>query len=135
MRTFRLNKLVRDKIVEFNVGYGGLVKYKTLKGEELNNALVAKLIEEAKELLGAKLSAEELADIREIIDQLAKNLKISKEELKKLQTKKNVKNGAFKKGHFIEHLSLPNDHKWAKYYASNPDRFPEVQQDSLVVED
>lgn len=57
-RTFKLNKLVRDKIVEFNIGYGGVVEYKTLSGEKLNNALVAKLVEEAKELQASELSIE-----------------------------------------------------------------------------
>jgi hypothetical protein len=77
MRTFKLNKLVRDLIVEFNTARGGLVKFKTLSGKELKNA----------------------------------------------------KNGAFKKGHFIENLSLPADNEWVKYYASDPERFPEVENE------
>ena len=40
---------------------------------------------------------------------------------------KNAKNGAFKKGHFIEQLCLPTDSKWANYYADDPERFPEVK--------
>jgi predicted house-cleaning noncanonical NTP pyrophosphatase (MazG superfamily) len=129
MRTFKLNKLVRDLIVEFNTARGGLVKFKTLSGKELNNALITKLIEEAKELQNSEMSAHELADLKEILDQLAKNLGISTKELKDLQKIKNAKNGAFKKGHFIENLSLPADNEWVKYYASDPERFPEVENE------
>jgi predicted house-cleaning noncanonical NTP pyrophosphatase (MazG superfamily) len=127
-RTFRLNKLVRDKIIEYNIGYGGKVQYKTLRGEKLNNALVVKLVEEAKELQSGELSAEELADLKEIIEQIAENIKISIEEIETIQKMKKTKNGAFKKGYFIEELTLPAEHKWALYYASDPERFPEISQ-------
>lgn len=125
-RTFRLHKLVRDKIVEFNVASGGKVDYKTLKGDELQQTLIAKIIEEAKELQDAKISVEELADVQEVIDQLAENAGITKQDIAATQQQKNTKNGAFKNGHFIENLSLPEDNKWVKYYASDPKRFPEV---------
>lgn len=78
------NKLVRDKIPEIikrqdeanslSVGIDDIrrketkvnVKYRILEGEELKKAAVAKLIEEAQELLGAKTDdeiIEELADL------------------------------------------------------------------------
>lgn len=125
-RTFRLNKLVRDKIVELNIGYGGTVNYKKIKGRKLTAALVDKLIEEAKELKASDLSADELADLKEITEQIAKNLKITDKELIKAQTQKRQKNGGFSKGHFIETLTLPADNKWAKYYAADPKRFPGI---------
>jgi predicted house-cleaning noncanonical NTP pyrophosphatase (MazG superfamily) len=115
--TFRLNKLVRDKIVESTKRQGGTVNYKSLKGKELTKALVEKLVEEAKELQGLELSASELADIKEIIEQIAKNLEITEEDLVTAQTKKRSRNGSFTKGHFIETLTLPAD----------PQRFPEVK--------
>jgi predicted house-cleaning noncanonical NTP pyrophosphatase (MazG superfamily) len=126
-RTFKLNKLVRDKIVELNVGYGGTVKYKTLTGKELNAALIDKLIEEAKELKASELSVGELADLKEIVEQVAKNLKITDVQLDRKQAEKRAKNGGFAKGHFIDKLTLPADHKWSKYYAADPKRFPEIK--------
>ena len=129
-RTFELNKLVRDKIVESTKTQGGEVKYKKLGDKKLTEALVAKLVEEAKELKGTELSIEELADLKEIIEQIAKNLKITGKELATAQAKKRSKNGGFTKGHFIETLTLPADNKWAKYYASDPKRFPEIMNRS-----
>ena len=127
-RTFKLNKLVRDGIIEFTIGYGGSAKYKVLKGHKLNEALIDKLIEEARELKNEGLSVEELADLQEIISQLAKNLKITDTEIAEAQAKKRAKNGGFTEGHFIKTLTAPANSKWAGYYGSDPKRFPEVKQ-------
>jgi predicted house-cleaning noncanonical NTP pyrophosphatase (MazG superfamily) len=56
-RSFRLNKLVRDKIVQSTEAQGGTVKYEQLEGKELTRALVQKLIEEAQEINVSKISA------------------------------------------------------------------------------
>jgi predicted house-cleaning noncanonical NTP pyrophosphatase (MazG superfamily) len=125
-RTFRLHKLVRDNIVAFNVDRGAKVEYETLEGDALQQALVAKIIEEANELQNAKISVEELADVQEIIDQIAENAGISQEDIAEAQEQKNAKNGAFKQGHFIETLTLPDDNEWVQYYASDSKRFPEL---------
>lgn len=124
-RTFRLNKLVRDKIVQSTELQGGIVKYKQLEGKELRKALVEKLIEEAQELKNSRLSAEELADIKELLIALRENLKIHAGELEDARRKKAAANGRFKDGYYIEELTLPADNKWAKYYAADPKRFPE----------
>lgn len=125
-RTFRLNKLVRDKIIELTEGYGGSVESKTLTGRQFNYALIDKLIEEAEELKNSNKPAGELADLQEIIGQLAKNLKITEEEITKIQSEKRAKNGGFTQGHYVKTLTAPGDSQWADYYASDPKRFPEV---------
>jgi len=127
-RTFKLNKLVRDKIVASTEEQGGTVDYKSLNGKELNKALVDKLIEESKELKSEVLSAEELADLKEIIEQIAKNLKITDKELDDAQAKKRAKNGGFTKGHYVKTLTLPAGNQWSDYYAADPKRFPEIKR-------
>lgn len=127
-RTFRLNKLVRDKLVRVNLDMNGKVDYKILNGDKLNKALLKKLIEEARELeQEAELTAGEIADLQEILDQLVKNYGLSKTEIRATQAKKRTKNGGFAKGHYIKTLTLPTDNEWAKYYAADPKRFPEVK--------
>jgi predicted house-cleaning noncanonical NTP pyrophosphatase (MazG superfamily) len=126
-RTFKLNKLVRDKIVESTEAQGGMVKYEKLQGKKLTQALVNKLIEESQELKNSNLSAEELADIKELLIALRENLKIHAGELEDKRRQKAAANGRFKQGHFIHELTLPADNKWAKYYAADPKRFPEVK--------
>jgi len=117
---------VRDKIITSTQDAGGSVQAKRLTQSDFNSVLVEKLIEEAKELKNAEFSVEEIADIQEIIDQICKNLKISPEELIKAQKAKKEKNGGFENGDYIETVTLPADNKWAEYYASDPERFPEV---------
>jgi len=129
-RTFKLNKLVRDKIVPIHLEMGGKgsVNYKTLSGKKLTNALLQKLIEEAKELKTSDLSVGELADLQELVEALAAHLGTSHKDLAKRQAKKRQTNGAFKKGYFVDTVTLPADNKWAKYYAADPKRFPEIKK-------
>lgn len=126
-RTFRLNKLVRDKIVDSTREQSGTVKLHILKGDELTKALLTKLIEEANELKTSDLSVGELADLKELVEALAAHLGTPESDLSRSQTEKRRRNGAFKKGHFIDTLTLPADNKWAKYYAADPKRFQEVE--------
>ena len=127
-RTFKLNKLVRDRIIELTEAYGGKVHSEILSGEKLRLALINKLIEEAQELKTSEISAAELADLQEILDELIKNLGHTKIEIHELQDKKRTKNGGFSKGLFIETLSAPADNKWADYYGAEPDKYPEIKK-------
>src|SRR6266576_3377093 len=99
-RTFRLNKLVRDNIVQSTQAQGGTVKYHTLKGDELTKALLTKLVEEANELRTSDLSVGELADLKELVEALAIHLQAGEKNLSKRQLDKRTKNGGFTKGHF-----------------------------------
>jgi predicted house-cleaning noncanonical NTP pyrophosphatase (MazG superfamily) len=126
-RTFKLNKLVRDNIVQSTEDQGGSVKYKTLSGKKLTDALLKKLIEEATELKTNDLSVGELADLKELVDALAAHLGVEKTFLSTRQVVKRKQNGAFKKGYFIDTVTLPANNKWAKYYAADPKRFPEIK--------
>lgn len=127
-RTFRLNKLVRDKLVKINFEMGGEVDFKVLSGENLNKELLKKLVEEAKELENEPaLSAGEIADLQEILDQLIKNYGLTKADIKAKQAKKRTANGGFSKGHFIKTLTLPADNQWAEYYSGDPERFKEIK--------
>ena len=109
------------------MGGAGSVKYKTLSGKQLTKALLTKLKEEANELKTSDLSVGEIADLQELVDALAAHLGVDKKGLRQRQTEKRKNNGAFKKGHFIDTVKLPADNKWAKYYAADPKRFPEVK--------
>lgn len=129
-RTFRLNKLVRDKIIQDHVRNGAKVKSRRLTKGEKQAALLDKIIEEAREYSGADNPVAELADIQEIIDRLAADGEIAKAEIKTEQDKKRAKNGGFSNGDYIEQETWPADHRWAKYYAKEPERFPEVKDES-----
>ena len=122
-RTFKLDKLVRDKIVPQHLEQGAEVAHHRLSKEEKIQALAAKIIEEVSE--GTDL--DELADAQEVLDQIIKDHGFTKEQVAAKQAEKRAKNGGFENGDFIDTETWPADHKWADYYAAEPDRFPEIQ--------
>jgi predicted house-cleaning noncanonical NTP pyrophosphatase (MazG superfamily) len=126
MRTFKLNKLVRDKIVQDHINSGGKVKFRRLSASQKRQALANKLIEEAKELIGTEEILPELADLQEVLEQLAKDSGISKDQISSEQKRKRSSNGGFENGDYIEEETWPAKHKWSKYYSAEPDRFPEM---------
>jgi predicted house-cleaning noncanonical NTP pyrophosphatase (MazG superfamily) len=133
MKTFKLQKLVRDKIVQDHLDLGGKVIFKRLSKKEKRQALANKLIEEAKELKSSEEILEELADVQEVIDQLANDAGVTKAQITTVQKKKRAKNGSFKNGDYIEQETWPEDHKWAKYYANEPQRFIEMKKEVLKI--
>ena len=128
MRTFRLDKLVRDGILQSTVDMGGSAWSRKLKGKKLTKALFDKLDEEMKELkTGSEPDLEKLADVREVIEALAVNLGHTVTELHAVQYDKKGKIGGFAAGIYIDTVTLPEDTEMADYYASDPDRFPEIK--------
>jgi predicted house-cleaning noncanonical NTP pyrophosphatase (MazG superfamily) len=129
VRTFKLNKLVRDGPFENMIALGQSVKYKVLKKPELIKALHGKLQEELSEFdPNDKNSLAELADLQEVIDSLAHLLGSSPGKLRTLQNAVRVKKGTFDKRIFVETVTLADDDPWVEYYANYPDRFQEVKQ-------
>ncbi len=128
MPKFRLNKLVRDKIVDHQIASGATPKYHVLSDSDHKTALVHKIIEEARELLDAKPNdmLAELADVRQALDDLTEKYGFSAADVAQAAHAKNEKNGAFKKGHYIESVDLPEDDKWVEYYRRNAERYPEI---------
>jgi len=104
---------------------GGEVAHKRLHGDELIAALADKIIEEAKELR-ENPTANEIADVREALNRLAAVCGISEADITEAQKQKREKNGGFENGDYIVSVTLPADNKWAKYYAADPERFPET---------
>lgn len=95
------NKLVRDKIPEIIEANDCECNIKYIEGEELKEALGAKLVEEVCEFLDAEMDIEELADIFEVIDAIIKFNNWSRKDVVKLQTDKRKRRGAFNKGIFL----------------------------------
>ncbi len=128
MRRFKFEKLVRDKIIEQQSKSGARPKHRTLSKAEHKEHLIEKVIEEAQEILeasGEKLAGE-VADVQQALDDLKELLGITHTEVSKAQAIKNEKNGAFKKGIYVESVEVAEDDKWVEYYLKNPDRYPEI---------
>ena len=129
MPTFRLNKLVRDKIPELNRERGIVVTARTLDEDEYKTELIKKFKEELSELANAGDAnefAKELADIQTILDSLCIVAKVSKDELHDLQQRISNKAGSFNDRQYIETLLIPEGDEWVAYYRKDPKRFPEI---------
>lgn len=90
------NKLVRDKIPEIIERNGGKAEIRILADEEYRVFLEAKLDEEVGEYHRDK-TAEELADILEVVYALAASIGCSQEELQAVYQKKHDARGGFDK--------------------------------------
>lgn len=126
-RTFKLNKLVRDKIVQDHIKSGAKIQHRKLNPKQKRAALLDKIIEEAQEAKNSKKLLPEIADIQEAINQLIEDERLAKSQIAAEQEKKRNKNGGFKNGDYIGEETWPAEHHWAKYYAAEPERFPEVK--------
>lgn len=129
MLKFKFSKLVRDKVIDHQIDSGAIPHYRHLSDNEHKQQLVEKVIEEAKEITQAKQEerASEIADVQQALDDLIEKYGFTKKDIFKAQKIKLDKNGAFKKGLFIEYVEIDKDDKWVKYYKKNSERYPEIK--------
>ncbi len=100
----KYNKLIRDKILEIIRAAGERPYWRILNGKEYLREIKKKILEEAKELIGAKDKKgiiDEIVDIQELTDALISETGLTKSEIKKQQKIKNKKRGGFKKRLFL----------------------------------
>lgn len=98
------NKLIRDKIPEIIIADDEIPKIKMLNKKEFQQELIKKILEEAQELQSAQNKDEilnEIVDLQELLDWLAKEHQVSRAKICRLQTAKNKKRGSFKKKLFL----------------------------------
>lgn len=95
------NKLVRDNIPEIIKNNGQTAYISVLDNEQYNTELKKKLVEEMNEFLESS-QTEELADIIEVVEALAKEQGSSLENVLEIKQKKAAKNGKFEKRLFLE---------------------------------
>ncbi len=124
MKTFRLNKLVKDKILDLMQEQGQKVTYRILEDEEFEQRIKEKIVEEAKEYLVSG-DAKELDDLLEII-LAAKQVANPTAEI---SAKGEIVKSSFKKRIFVETVTMENDSTWARYYQGDPVRFQELPTD------
>ena len=93
------NKLIRDLIPEIIRKAGRECEVKTMSQSEYHQALLDKLLEEAKEAAQANSNnlVEELADVYEVIDAIMTNLEIDKDLVLAKQEQKRKEKGGFTK--------------------------------------
>ena len=93
------NKLVRDKIPEIIENNNEVAETRILNDKEYKEALIKKLLEEYNEVIVAEGEnfLEELADMLEVIDALAKQENKTLNDIIKIKEEKCEKRGGFDK--------------------------------------
>lgn len=97
------NKLVRDRIPEIIEADGLKPITRKLNKKQLLTEAIQKIGEEAKEL-AQNPSAEELADIEELVIAIRDELGIKAKDLEKVRKQKAKERGGFKKRIFLERV-------------------------------
>lgn len=126
MRTFQIDKLVRDNIAEETIALGNAVSYQRLEDKAaLSKALRNKLIEEANELdfSDREKLIKELADVAEVIKAISRLHKIPTSEIEKARQQKRQDRGSFSGGYFICTVTLSDDSPLIQYFEG---KFPEA---------
>ena len=129
MPKFKLDKLVRDNLRNIYASIGQKAKYRKLTLDGHKSQLVRKIIEEVQEIqISDPISdiTDEIADIRQVLDDLMGLYGISELDVKTTQQKTYDKKGGFSEGTYVETLELADDDEWVEYYRKRPDIFPEV---------
>jgi len=128
MPIFSFAKLVRDKIVQHQIDSGAQPTYRTLDDQEYKQALVAKIAEEAQEVVQASADqiAAEIADVQQALDDLRDSYGIKAADVATAQQHKNQKNGAFGKRLYVETVAVDEENPWTVYYRQHSDRYPEI---------
>ncbi len=131
MKKFKFNKLVRDKVIENMLDNNDQAPdWYELDDQAFVTELKKKLLEETNEFINESDDGqiiEELADIQEIINNLLKAYKLSKEDLEKARIEKLRKNGGFNKKVFIKTIEISENSKWIDYYKEQRDKYPEIK--------
>lgn len=130
-KTFKQNKLVRDKIVEIMQTHGSKLYWIKLEDKEFIKQLKTKLIEEASEVAHANSKEEileEMADLLEVFQTLAQVCDISSKEITAFQKKKRDEKGGFKNRTFLTFAEHPKDSPQERYCLADPKKYPEVKQ-------
>jgi len=99
------NKLVRDRIPEIIEANGHHAVTHVVDGQDYREALLAKLVEEAREAESSPADElpGELADVWEVLQALLKTLTMTTSELEELAAAKRTKRGGFGGRVFLEY--------------------------------
>lgn len=128
MRTFKLDKLIRDGILKRMEQDGQSVDYHNVQGQELASALTKKLIEEATEFsLAKEHPIEELADLLAVLKSVARVSGYDWQDVIDLEADKELEKGGFLKGIYVDTVTLDENDPFVEYYAKDPSKYPEVQ--------
>jgi len=129
MRTFRSEKLWRDKMPKKTAADGSVIHVKKIDDAEFDIQLRLKLIEEAQEVYTAqspKKLMDELADVLEVIDTLCAVHNLSHENIIAIQKQKRLERGGFSQHNFVTTIEFAQGSEGEQYCLEQPEKYPEI---------
>jgi predicted house-cleaning noncanonical NTP pyrophosphatase (MazG superfamily) len=129
-----METLVRDKMPKRMGKMGVSVEAYPLGSRELLAHLKMKLEEETAELLEvttAKDVKEEIADVMEVLYEIARYYGLQPEHLEKKRLQKQGERGGFSKGLFVTFIELEENEETQpvlEYCLAQPDKYPEITE-------
>lgn len=131
IKSFKIDKLIRDKIPDILRSNGIVVHEKKMEDPEFILKLKEKLLEEAKEVLEERNCAElceELADVLEIIYALSKANGLTIDQIEKKRIEKRDVKGGFDNKIFCSSVDIQEENKEIFYYLENSLQYPEIKK-------
>ena len=128
MRRFKIDKLIRDRLPEIMADLGVNMTCRTMETEEHRRRLKDKLLEEAEEVFNAADSKElidELADVLEVVINIAKVEGVELQDIIEAGDRKRLEKGGFEKKIYCETAELEDGHWNIAYYEAQPEKYPE----------
>lgn len=118
MRTFRLDKLVKDEVFEDMISSGQEVKHRILDDDEFAKCIRSKIVEEALEFQVA-------GDERELQDLLGAITAVEPSKVVDIVYDGEKVRNCFLKKIYVETVTISDQDPWLEYYLNNPDRYHE----------
>lgn len=128
-KCFKVDKLIRDNIPAILEAKGVVVHTRNMNDQEFLSRLKDKLLEEAQEVLEANTSdelCEELADLLEVLNVLAKSCGLTMQQVEQKRFEKRAVKGGFENKVYNSSIDIEETNPVINYYLKKSDQYPEV---------
>ncbi|PCH57513.1 MAG: hypothetical protein COC15_00965 [Legionellales bacterium] len=129
-KTFKFNKLIRDKVYQMMLDENVQVNLKKLSNStEVLEYFKLKLLEEAHEVASATSTEhfiEELVDCLEVIHEFAKLLGLNFTDIESARQQKLASKGGFAQRIVVESITVTEAGEFMEYHLEHADRYPEI---------
>lgn len=129
IKSFKVEKLIRDKIPAFLESKGITAHTKVMDNQEFISKLKDKLLEEVEEALETSIPdelCEELADVLEVIHTLSKASGLTMQQVEETRLKKNQIKGGFQNKLYNSSIQIEQSNPSVHYYLNNPKKYPQI---------
>jgi diadenosine tetraphosphate (Ap4A) HIT family hydrolase len=126
-KRFKVEKLIRDRLLQIIRNNGIEVHKQILDSVEYLSKLKNKLLEEAKEVNETKNSddlIEELADVLEVVQSIARAANIEMTQIENVREAKRESLGGFEEKIFCSWVDMEEDHPSVQYYQQKGEEIP-----------